>query len=83
MEKTSEIRQIAWVKYNGGMYGTAHSHDGAPLGNVFIEKKAGNYEIVVYEFKGSWGVVKSGADLGLEKAKRTASSKLKKLLEAA
>lgn len=83
MGETSEIRQIAWVKYNGGIYGTAHNHGGDPLGNVHIKEKAGNYEIIAYEFRGSWGVAKSGVDLGLEEARRTASSKLKKLLEAA
>ena len=75
--------KIAWVSYDGGFYGTAHSHTGEPIGNVMMQKTGFDYGFVVQEFGGKWGVGKSESSLGLKGAKIKATADLQSLLEAA
>lgn len=78
-----EVKQIAWVSYQGDVYGVAHDSKGEALGNVRIERKADHFYITAYTFKDNMGVEKIPYSEGINTAKRVAGSRLKGLIEAA
>jgi hypothetical protein len=79
-----EIKKIAWINHNGGVYGTAYDSEISPVGNIRIENDGNHYYIVAHGFsRGGTRAEFLSLQLGLDEAKEKGHSQLQELLDAA
>lgn len=79
-----EIKQIAWVNHEGGVYGTAYDSEISPVGNIRIEIKGNKYYIVAHNFfRGGTRAEFLPLRSGLDRAIEIGHSQLQELLNAA
>jgi len=90
MNGCNKVKQIAWTRHGGKLYGVAHDPKGEAIGGVRIDKYDNGVFAVAYDLSitpcdNKLSLTKISGDkfVGEGKQKRVAESSLRKLLAAA